>query len=200
MTDVTEPESQWTASAKEAYAARAEELVAALREHVKLTMGRSGRQSEHPHYFASTEEFFRAAAAFDDAEFEWCGTFPLRLDSDEADGDIDYEEEDEEVDGSVLTLVGRWDYRVMDAHALIATGRAAYARCWPDDTDEDAAIAVADPAAAAQEIAHADGWHALEEADGLRPIASTTTVILHEDASTAWLEDEEDPFAITREG
>ncbi|WP_345762123.1 hypothetical protein [Diaminobutyricibacter sp. McL0608] len=197
MSDESEAETQWTPSAKEAYAASVDQLIIALREHAQLTLDRSGRQVEHAPYSSSVERLFRAAASFNEAEFDWCGRFPLGLDADESDDED--EDEDETVDGDVLTVVGRWDYRVVDADGLKAAGRAAYTRAWPEDTEEDADVAIADPSAAAQEIAHAGGWKALDDARGLQPIASTVSVIIHQNDNTAWIDGDEDPFALTRE-
>jgi hypothetical protein len=205
MSEESESGSQWTQAARAAYAASAEQLVVALREHVTLTLDRAGRQAEHVAYSSSADRLLRAAAAFDDAEFDWCGSSPLGIegDADEVDEDDEDDEDNEDdvaIDGDVLTVVGRWDYLVTDAAAVIEAGRAAYARSWPGDTEEDGMIAVPDPSAAAQEIAHADGWSALDITPGLEPIASTASVIVHQDDSAAWIDDDEDPFTIAREG
>ncbi|MCL2515674.1 MAG: hypothetical protein FWD85_10765 [Microbacteriaceae bacterium] len=202
MSDEDVFDTQWTPAAREAYAARAEELFTALRDHVQLTLAQTGRDEDWPAYRASASELFRAAAALDDAEFDWCGNFPLLLDAEEPDDDDDDEwddADDEDAAGDVVTLVGRWDYRVVDAPALLAAGREAHARASHGEDDDEAA-AVPDAAAAAQQIAHADGWHTLDEAPGLEPIASTATVILHEDDSAPWLDGDEDPFDIAHEG
>src|SRR3954463_11210595 len=98
MNDESEAETQWTSSAKEAYAASVEQLIVTLREHAQLTLDRSGRQVEHEPYSSSAERLFRAAAAFDEAEFDWCGRFPLGLDADEFEEEDD---DDETVDGDV---------------------------------------------------------------------------------------------------
>lgn len=198
MTDEDDVETQWTPAAKEAVAARGEELMTALRDHVALTLGRTARQAEHSEYFASAAALRRAAVAFDDAEFDWCGSSPLGLEADDLDDDEGDEDEDA-ADHGVLSVVGRWDYRVVDEAALLAAGRAAYAKTWPADTEEDASLAVVDLVSAADEIAHAHGWHALAEVDSLEPVASMTNVVLHEDEGDSWLDSDEDPFEIARQ-
>ncbi|GAA1979339.1 hypothetical protein [Microbacterium pumilum] len=198
MTDDVESETQWTTAAREAYSARGEELLNALREHIALTLTRTGRQAEHAQYVPSAAQLHAAAVAFDDAEFDWCGSFPLGLDADRWDDDEEDEDEEED-DSDILTVVGRWDYRVVDETALISAGRAAYARAWVDDTDEDASIAVPDAASAARELAHLDGWGVLEHAEGLESLASTQTVILHEDDGASWFDNDGDPYAILRD-
>ena len=196
MTDEIDLTTQWTTAARETYSARAEELITALREHMTLTLSHSGRQAEVAHYFPSSARLHQAAAAFDEAEFAWCGSFPLGLDA--RSWDDEGTEDEDQGEGSILTVVGRWDYRIVDESALISAGRAAYARVWVDDTVEDASFAVADSSAAAREIAHADGWHALEQAGGLEPMASSQTVIVHEEDGHSWFDSDEDPFAIVR--
>lgn len=186
-------DTQWTPAARDTYAARVEQLITALREHAELTLARSGRQAEHVAYFPSAIRLHQAAVDFDRAEFEWCGSSPLGVQSFEADDD----EDDESDAGDVLTVVGRWDYRIVDEAATIAAGRAAYARTWPSDTDEDAAVAVADAISAAREIAHADNWDALESAPGIEPIASAASVLRHD--GDDWFDADADPFAIARD-
>ena len=115
-----------------------------------------------------------------------------------AQADATDDEDDDESDaGDVLTVVGRWDYRIVDEDAAVAAGRAAYSRVWPDDTEEDATAAVTDAVSAAREIAHGDNWDALESTPGLEPIASAASVLRHE--GDDWFEVDGDPFAIARD-
>lgn len=204
MTDDIDLASQWTDQARAVYQQRYEDAVAAMREHVEHTLSRQGRQTEMPQYFDSTERFHKALAQLDEAEFDWCGSFPLGLDSSRYDDDEDDEHDGEEdadaaeLDAPVLTVVGRWDYRLVDADALIAAGRDAYLRAWEEDTDEDAAYRVGDAGSAVYEIAHTEGWASLPQAPGLEQLASSQQVIIHEDDGTTWLDHDGDPFAIAR--
>jgi hypothetical protein len=128
---------QWTVEASAAYERRAHEFLECLERHVAQTLGRKGRQAELRQYFASTEELRTAAGAFDNAEFDWCGSFPLGI----QDFEDDEEDEGDEVapaSNGVLTAVGRWDFRITDTDAVVAAGRAAYTKVWPDDTPKDA--------------------------------------------------------------
>ncbi|WP_157974060.1 hypothetical protein [Desertihabitans aurantiacus] len=191
--------TQWTAAARTRYVAAAETLIASLRSHVELTRERSGRQRELPDYFASVNRLETAAAAFQEAEFDWCGSFPLPLYTPgEGDpGEEDVDDRDADPTGQVLTVVSRSDYRLVDADAVLEAGRAGYRRSWSEDTDEDARLFVADVAVAVLEIIHADGSDALDRCPGLDPEASTETVILHD--GDAWPgDDDADPFAIVR--
>jgi len=84
-------------------------------------------------YFASTEELRKAAIAFDSAEFDWCGSFPLAIQTFEDDEEDERDEEDEVAAASngVLTAVGRWDFHITDTDAVVAAGRAAYTSLCP---------------------------------------------------------------------
>lgn len=185
---------QWTAEAKQAHQRRADELVEALRVHLTANLERRGRQKEFGAYFESAEALMDATRAFNEAEFDWCGSFPLGLRPDE---DEDEEWEDQEESGSILSVVGRWDFRITDAAAVIAAGRCAYLSTWPDDTQEDAEHRVQQVSDAAMELTHGDGLNGLEEADELSLHRNVTGYFVHEG------EDDEvfnaDPFAITRE-
>jgi uncharacterized protein YgfB (UPF0149 family) len=64
---------QWTSEASAAYERRAHALLETLQRHVGQTLSRTGRQAELRPYLASTEELRKAAVAFDNAEFDWCG-------------------------------------------------------------------------------------------------------------------------------
>ncbi|WP_277210981.1 hypothetical protein [Isoptericola croceus] len=136
--------------------------------------------------------------AFNDAEFEWCGSFPLALVSTEEDDDLDDDEEPERPSTPVMTMVGRWDFQVTDEDALIEAGRVAYLEAWPDQEREDAELRVESLVAAASEVAHRGGPEALEAADGLTPVRAAFEFVLHDDGG----DDEEfddDPFGIVRE-
>jgi hypothetical protein len=77
---------------------------------------------------------------------------------------------------SFVSVVQRDDYAVTDEGAVIAAGRAAYLRTWPDQTTEDAESRVPGLAEALYEIAHADGWAALDDTVGIHPMGSAINV------------------------
>lgn len=173
-------ETRWTDAAKAVYATRAEEFIAALREHVAWNLTRAGRQRELEGYFRSQTRVLDAAHAFADAEFDWCGASPLPLR--DADGDDWDDEEAEDTAGTtgVLSVVGRWDFRVTDSAALVEAGRQAYLRAWPDDTPDDATYRVEDVGQAAGELMHGDDLAALQAAPGLQPYRFAVTVVPHD--------------------
>lgn len=193
-------DTQWTDAAKVEYQQRALALIEELRRHVDSTLARTGRQTELQPYFQSVDQLMTAARAFNDAEFDWCGSFPLALDDEEDDDDNSWQDEEPEdalEEQPILTVLGRWDFRVTDAAAAIVAGRAAYLRMWSDDTDEDASIRVREVKDAAAELMHEDGLAGLESADGLHLERDATAFVLHEGETDEAFD--EDPFAITRE-
>jgi hypothetical protein len=174
--------TQWTDAARAVYATRAEEFIAALREHVASNLSRAGRQRELEDYFRSQTRVADTAHAFADAEFDWCGASPLPLRDAEGDDGWDDEGEEEDKDGTagVLSVVGRWDFRVTDSAAVVEAGRQAYLRAWPDDTPDDAAYRVEDVGQAAGELMHGDDLAALHAAPGLQPYRFAITVVPHD--------------------
>jgi hypothetical protein len=193
--ELGELDTQWTDAAKASYERRTEEFIEAIRQHVALNLARKGRQKELLKYVPSQEGLLQAARSFADAEFDWCGSFPLPLPADdEWEDDEDSDDEDSPGGGSVLSVVGRWDYRITDEDALIACARAAYLRAWPEDTGEDAEFRIRDAGSAAGELLHGDDLKALNSADGLEAHQFAVDVITHEGADDF----DDDPFGIVR--
>lgn len=188
-------DTQWTDAAKSAYKLRAQELIEALQAHLTANLMRSGRQKELQPYFESADRVMASAQAFNEAEFDWCGSFPLDLGPD-AEDDED-EDLDERAGGQVLSVVGRWDFRITDEDAVLAAGRAAYLRAWPDDTQEDAEIRVQQVDGAAAELEHADGLTALDNAAGLELHRDVIGFIVHDGGDDETFDN--DPFGITRD-
>jgi len=183
-------ETQWTEAAREHYAASAEELIARIRQHVELTTGRKGRQRELGPYFESAVEVHEAAVAFADAEFDWCGSTSIKVHTHE--DDEDYDEWDDDEAGDVLSVLGRWDFRITDPEAFLSAGRRAYAKTWPDDTAEDAEIAVQTPHNVVSELLHGHGLGRVEKAPGVEVRQFWTTTFVHDGTEV----DEDDPFGI----
>ncbi|MEU4390711.1 hypothetical protein [Kribbella sp. NPDC023855] len=193
--DDTSEDAQWSDAARERYVRRTEELIAALKAHSAMTLERKGRQRELGPYFDSSAALEKAAAEFNEAELDWCGSSPLSL----IDGDLDEfddEDEDDEPAGPVLSGLLRWDFTVTDEEAVIEAGRDAYRQAWPSDTDEDATLAVPDIERAAAEIVHANDAAGLENTPGLERRAEWWTFISHNGQSDD--PDDENPFAIAR--
>lgn len=189
-------DTQWTAQARDHYIANSRRLVEALEAHVALTLAREGRQAEISPYFESVDNVQAAAAAFNEAEMDWCGSVALRGASDvddDWDDEDDGSDDDTSVPGAVLSLSGRWDYTVVDESVLVQRGRDAYLETWPDDIPEDANIAVTDAVGAIRELLHNAGPQVLESVDGLEPRGFWMNVrVLPADLDDL---DDEDPFS-----
>ncbi len=189
-------ETQYTDASRDAYVRRAEELVAALWAHVDVVLSQKGLEREMPRYWESVTGLTDAASAFNEAEFDWCGSFPLPL---VAPDGVDEEESEEPGPGfgGVVTLLGRWDFRVTDEAALVEAGRSAYLRSWPDQEREDAELRVQSVIEAVAEASHAGEPTVLEAIDGLEPVRAAINFILHDGGDDE--EFDEDPFAIARD-
>ena len=187
-------DTQWTPAARQAYSRRADQLADALRSHVAANLDRSGRDTDMGSYLASVKALREAVAAFDDAEFDWCGSFPLGFDADDEDEDQDeWEDDDDQVEaGQFLTLSGQWDFRLTDPTATIQAGRAAYLRAWPDDSADDADARVQDVRDAASEVLHAEGVNGLLQTNGLAPLSYSIEFHLHDGTPAPEQDDETD--------
>ncbi|MEV0567194.1 hypothetical protein [Dactylosporangium sp. NPDC050588] len=192
-----ELETQWTVAARNVYAQRAEALIAEIRRHVEATLQRQGRQAEWQAYAESVQRLGSTANAFNDAEFDLCGSFPFSFAGVDERSDWDEGEATEDDEPKpVLSVLARWDYRITDPDTVITVGRAAYLTAWPGDTEEDARIRVPDVVRAAAEIMHAHGLASLAETAGLESDRDITTIVTHDgEADEAF---HEDPFAIVR--
>lgn len=195
-------DTQWTSGARLAYRKRTEELIAALQAHMSHNLDRAGRQAELQPYFESAETLWQATKAFNDAEFDWCGSIPLALldddgDWDDEDNEDEGQDDDETEGGTVLTIVGRWDFLLADTDAFIAEGRSAYLKGWPDDTEEDAEHRIENAEDAAAQLMHRSELPGLEGAAGLQPIRSVTSFLVHDGDDDETFD--EDPFAIARD-
>ena len=193
MTDALD--TQWTAAARAAYVARARELSQVLLEHIALASSRSGRQRELEPYFTSAERLSKAVADFAEAEFDWCGSFPVSVRGETDDeGEDEWEAEEDDSDAPVVSVLGRWDYRIVDPQLLMQEGRAAYLTAWPDDTQDDAEVRVQTTEGAVRELLHAAVLQPLERSEGLQSLISAVELVTH--AGTAEEEFMDDPFAI----
>jgi len=122
----------WTAPALNTYLSKVADLRLALAEHADLVSTRVGRQQELSAYFASAAQLQQAVNAFAEAEYDWCGSFPVR--GDDVDEDVFDAEElgevlEDEVSSQpagVVTVLGRHDYVITDAAAVVEHGRSAY--------------------------------------------------------------------------
>lgn len=191
--------------ALERYRARASELAGVLAEHVSLVeRGSAGGPDDGPDdgWVASAGALQAAVDAFADAERALRGSSSLRAST----GDVAGEQDDDGAgwpvpdasleEAPVVTVLGRWDYVVTDAAALVQHGRAAHLAVHPRDDHEDAVLRVPSVSAAVDAVLQGPVLAALEEAPGLEPVASASQVLQHAGSSDEELET--DPFGLTR--
>jgi hypothetical protein len=122
---------------------------------------------------------------------------------DEGDESEDDEGTDEptddghEVDGNgtgVLSVLGRWDFNITDADALMAAGRQACRTERPHDADQNVDARIGDAGQAALELVYVGGMSALLEAPGLEHDRDITIAVVHEAEDQEAFED--DPFGV----
>jgi len=128
--DTTAPAEQFfSAESREALAAASRRLAERLQAHTEALLAMTGAEEQSALYEqnAALEELVEG---WNDAVFEHTGTAPLLLE-DAAD-----DEDDEEVEqDQVISVVSRFDLRVVDLEALLEAGKAAQER-HPAELDE----------------------------------------------------------------
>ena len=170
----TEEDTQWTAESRRRFAVEVEALVDAVRRHGAEILARTGRQADIPVIFRAGADLARAARSYSDAQFDLTGTMPT-FEPDLEDEDEEEDEEDVFADaGARVLLLHQAEYAVTDPDAVLAAGRAAYRRVWPDDTEEDAIVDVSSVGRAVYQLQHAGGLSALDLVPGLEEVGSST--------------------------
>jgi hypothetical protein len=126
---ITAPAEQFfSAETRDALAEASRKLAERLRAHTEALLAMTGAEEQSALYEqnAALEELVEE---WNDAVFEHTGTTPLLLDDSE-------DEDDEEVEqDQVISVVSRFDLRVVDLDALLDAGRAAQER-HPAELDE----------------------------------------------------------------
>lgn len=145
---------QYSEGSREGLRRATDELVAALRTYGDALLRLHGGAAETEELFAQNAAIESVVEAWNEAVFEHTGTTPLLLEDIE---EFDEEPEDEESVGGALSVITRVDLTLESPEALLAAGRDAYLRLWPDETDEDAEVAVDGPVQAVYTMAHEAG-------------------------------------------
>ena len=132
MTELDTPapaEQFFSAETRTALAEASRKLAERLQAHTDALLAMTGDE-DHTTLFEHNAALEGVVEDWNDAVFEHTGTSPLLLD-DAAD-----DEEDEDVEQDhVISVVSRFDLRVVDLDALIEAGRAAQER-HPAELDE----------------------------------------------------------------
>lgn len=185
MTESPDGDNPWTPEGAQRLVSAAERLAGAIRAHADAVASAKGHRDIEA-IFPAGDALLAELLAYADAQFHYAGVeFPLGVLhqlADEEDDDEDYDNEMAEPrPTSGLSILRRHDFGVTDEAAVLAAGRAAYLRVWPDDSEEDAAADVTTLGRALYQVAHADGWDSLHRVDGLRPLGGLTHVIRQEE-------------------
>ncbi|TDD57941.1 hypothetical protein E1263_21450 [Kribbella antibiotica] len=126
MTDLdttTAPTEQFfSTESREALAEASRKLAERLAAHTEALLAMNGSE-EHDTLDEQNAALEELVADWNDAVFEHTGTTPLLLDDEE---DVDPEEETDE--DHVISVVSRFDLRVVDLDTLLEAGRAAQER------------------------------------------------------------------------
>lgn len=178
----------WTPDGAARLRTAAAELAAAITAHAAAVTAVTDDAGESE-VFAAGERLLPAVLAYADAQFEYTGYgFPFDVLQDYAEED-EIDDEPAEVDDDAveaeppvgISVLQRHDYRVTDQAAVLSAGRAAYLRVWPADDEAAAAADVTHLGRALYQVAHADGWHALDRVPGLRPVGGCVRVVDREE-------------------
>jgi hypothetical protein len=170
----------WSSEGAHRVLAAAERLTAAIKVHADSVTSATAH-SELPAVFAASSALLPAVLEYADAQFDYTGNgFPfgvLHQFADDDSDDSDEHDQDETRPASGVSVLRRHDYRITDEEAVLAAGRAAYLRAWPNDTERDAAVDVTHIGRALYQVAHADSWDSLDRLDGLRRTGGIIRVI-----------------------
>lgn len=147
---------QYSDQSREALRQRADELIEGLRSHTEALLALRGGSAELPGLFDRQDELETLVRSWNDAVLDHTGTTALVLD--DPDDEDDGEDEPEQVlETDVISIVSRIDLSLDDPDELLREGRAAYSRLWPDETEEDIAVAVPDAGQALYALTHESG-------------------------------------------
>lgn len=191
----------WTPDGAERLAAAGEQLAAGIKAHAAAIASTTGRR-DWAAVSAATDALLPLLLSYADAQFAYTGNgFPFdALRQFTMDDDEDDELPTEGRPPTGVSILRRHDYGVLDEATILAAGRAAYLRSWPDESEQDAAAEVSHLGVALYQIAHADGWDALDGTDGLRPLGGATQVIDQDQPLSADPDEwPDDPFATAGE-
>ncbi|MFF0339491.1 hypothetical protein [Kribbella sp. NPDC004875] len=128
--DITAPAEQfYSADSRAALAEASRKLAERLQAHTEALLAMTGEE-DHSTLFEHNAALEGVVEDWNDAVFEHTGTAPLLLD-DSADDEDDEETEPDQV----ISVVSRFDLRIVDLDELLEAGRAAQER-HPAELDE----------------------------------------------------------------
>jgi hypothetical protein len=126
------PEQFFSEETRLALAEASRQLTERLQAHTAALLAMTGGPDEQAALYEQNAALEELVEGWNEAVFEHTGTAPLLL---EDDLEEDEEEEEEEEPEQVISVVSRFDLRVVEPEALLAAGRAAQER-HPAELDE----------------------------------------------------------------
>jgi hypothetical protein len=125
------PEQFFSEETRLALAEASRQLTERLQAHTEALLAMTGGPDEQAALYEQNAALEELVEGWNEAVFEHTGTAPLLLEEE----DLDEEEEEEDEPEQVISVVSRFDLRVVDSDALLAAGRAAQER-HPVELDE----------------------------------------------------------------
>ncbi|MEU4606809.1 hypothetical protein AB0F43_27825 [Kribbella sp. NPDC023972] len=171
--DIAAPTEQFfSAETREALAEASRRLAERLQAHTEALLAMTGDE-EHTALYDQNAALEELVESWNDAVFEHTGTAPLLLE------DSTDDEDDEEVEQDhVISVVSRFDLRVVDLDALLEAGRAAQER-HPAELEEGEKEPVGSAEQAIYEISREVG-EAWFELPGIEMVAGARAYVVPE--------------------
>ena len=197
MDDV--PIEPYTQESRRPLERAASRLVELVQQYTRDVGAMHGGSSETRALFERNEAVARAVSEWNGRAADHTGTIPLLLEEVD-ENDFQHEQDGDEeltaVEGQV-SVVSRWDLNLLDFRELIAAGRSAHRRMQPEETEEDAAVAVADTGAALYAVLHEAG-EPLFEIPGVE-VLSGARIFIVPDEPLQLIDDESGDITVTIE-
>lgn len=125
------PEQFFSEETRLALAEASRHLTERLQAHTEALLAMTGGPEEQTALYEQNAALEELVEGWNEAVFEHTGTAPLLLEEE----DLDEDEEEEDEPEQVISVVSRFDLRVVDSEALLTAGRAAQER-HPVELDE----------------------------------------------------------------
>jgi hypothetical protein len=125
------PEQFFSEETRLALAEASRQLTERLQAHTEALLAMTGGPDEQAALYEQNAALEELVEGWNEAVFEHTGTAPLLLEEE----DLDEDEAEEDEPEQVISVVSRFDLRVVDSEALLTAGRAAQER-HPVELDE----------------------------------------------------------------
>ncbi len=168
----------WTPEGAARLRAAAADLAGAITAHAEAVSA-AGGDADFGAVLAAGDRLLPAVLAYADAQLDYTGNaWPFGVLHQYAEDDEEHEAAEEDLGPAPgVSVLQRHDYQVRDEAAVLSAGRSSYLRVWPEDDEAAAAADVTHLGRALYQIAHAEGWHALDQVEGLDPTGGCVRVV-----------------------